>query len=258
MSVEVLMSCLNMTDVIRLMRESAIESDSVIVNQCDEDSRVESVYNDYHTLIIFNKERGLSKSRNTAIRNAKSDYCVLSDDDEVFDEGYAHAVSKAYEDYPEADVILFQIEGSGKKYRSNPFKVGYLQALHFASWNITFRREAIIKKGILFDEMMGSGTGNGSGEEIRFLYDCLHAGIKIQYVPIKLAKLVKRGESHWFNGFDSRYFRNRGWATARYMGKIGALIYGLYFVIRKTNQYLQYISPFKAYKEIVKGAFEQR
>jgi len=245
-------------EAVPIATASSLDTDAIIINQCDTDSRKEVFYNNHKILFISSTDRGLSRSRNKAIQNARADLCLFSDDDEIYVPHYAEIICNAYQNYPNADVILFQIDGSGKKYQPFPFKVGYLQALRFASWNITFRRNSILEKNIQFDEKMGSGTGNGSGEEICFLFDCLHAGLNIQYVPIKIAQLVSRGESQWFHGFDAKYFRNRGWATARYMGKCGAIAYGLYFIITKRKMYINTISMKTAYKEILKGIYEHR
>lgn len=258
MRLETLISCMNQLDATTIATESSLNTDAVIINQCGKNSQEDILWNNHKIRFISSTERGLSRSRNKAIQNTTADICLLSDDDEIFAPAYSELIIIAYNDYPDADIILFQVANLGKKYCKNPFKVGYLQALRFNSVNITFRRQSIIKNNIRFDEMMGSGTGNGSGEEICFLFDCLHAGLKIQYVPITIACMEDRGESQWFHGFDDLYFRNRGWSTARYLGKMGALLYGLYFVIAKRNMFAHNISMIKAYNEIIKGIFEHR
>lgn len=258
MQIEVLISCMHQTPDATIAHESALACDAVIINQCDMDNRISLDHLGYRVTMISTQERGLSRSRNMAIRNATADICVIADDDERFAPGHVHAIEEAYDSYPNADVILFQVDGRNKSYKTRPFQVSYIQALRFASWNITFRRESIVQKDIHFDEQMGSGTGNGSGEEIKFLFDCLRAGLRIQYVPVRLATLVDRGPSQWFHGFDARYFRNRGWSTARYMGKTIALLYGLYFVCFKYQLYKNDISLPHAYRELVTGIFEKR
>lgn len=47
---------------------------------------------------------------------------------------------------------------------------------------------------------MGSGTGNGGGEENRFLLDCRKAGFKMFYIPKVIASIGK-GDSKWFKGY---------------------------------------------------------
>ena len=46
--------------------------------------------------MIYTTERGLSKSRNLAIANAKTDICLICDDDEIFVDNYEEIILNAY------------------------------------------------------------------------------------------------------------------------------------------------------------------
>ncbi len=256
MKVEVLLSCM-FKEPGTLLPCLNLDSDVVIVNQCDEDSCQKLTDGKGHGVkFVSSTQRGLSRSRNMAIDNSSADICLLSDDDEVYAPGYAATLQRTYLDWPDADVILFQVAGGrGKVYSPRPFRVGYLRALKFASWQISFRRSSVISKGIRFDEQMGSGTGHGSGEEIKFLYDCLRHGLRLQYVPVEIAALVDNGESVWFKGFTDSYFYNRGWSTARYMGKVFALLYCLYFAVMKYKLYRNDNTFLSALWNMIKGIF---
>lgn len=259
MKVEVLLSCM-FKDADSFVPGLNLDSDAVIVNQCDVDSCMNMTDGRGHAVkFVSSTQRGLSRSRNMAIDRSSADVCLLSDDDEVYAPDYAAKLQQAYLDWPEADVILFQVAGGrGKVYSDRPFRVGYLRALKFASWQISFKRHSVVSKGIRFDEQMGSGTGHGSGEEVKFLYDCLRHGLRLQYVPVEIATLVDHGESVWFKGFDDKYFYNRGWATARYMGKVFALCYCCYFAVRKYKLYCKDNSFLSALSCMVKGIFADR
>lgn len=54
-------------------------------------------------------DKGLTKSRNYAIKHSEADVCLLCDDDEVFSRNYEEGILTAYRDLPEADVIIFNI-----------------------------------------------------------------------------------------------------------------------------------------------------
>lgn len=84
---------------------------------------------------------------------------------------------------------------------------------------------------------MGSGTGNGGGEEIKFLFDCLKAGLVIWYVPIIIASIQDGSKSQWFKGFTRQYFFNKGWSNKMILGKFWACIYAAYFTITHYNKY---------------------
>ena len=255
--VEVLLSCMNQADS-SIAERSRLQTDVVIVNQCDKDEAISETYvNDMGDTCIKSflcvTSRGLSRSRNIAIEHSTGDICMLSDDDEVFDIGYQQTIEDAYQRYPEADVIVFQIANSGKTYGRHPKKLGFIGAMKVGSWQISFRRKSILEHQISFDEEMGSGTGHGSCEEVKFLFDCLHHGLKIQYVPEQVASLNERAASQWFSGFTDKYFFNRGWCTRRFLGPLWATLYAILFALRKHDLYKHENSMYNALKWMLKG-----
>lgn len=259
MKVENLISCMHQKDASIAFR-SNIKSDCIVVNQCDTNSISEHAYtnetNEPHCVkFISTTERGLSRSRNMAIKNATGDICIIMDDDETLDNDYIETVTKAYTNYPDADVIAFKVRNSEKTYAEKPKKLGCLGVLRVASYEITFKRQAIIDKQISFDVEMGSGTGHGGGEENAFLYSCLKKGLTIRYVPQYISSLDPNSGSQWFKGFTPRFFLDRGWATARYMGKTLALLYALYYTVRKHKMYSADCSFMKALTQTIKGIF---
>lgn len=261
MAISVLISCMHQNDT-SIVSRSNVRTNAVVVNQCAKDSVEESSFDSsdgkpFHLRFISTTERGLSRSRNMAIRNADDDICLIMDDDETLKDDYAETMSKAYSQYPEADVIIFKLDNSGKEYGLRPKRLGYLGVLKVASWQISFRRKSIIDNDIMFDVEMGSGTGHGAGEENAFLYECLHKGLKIQYVPATIASLSPDSASQWFKGFTPRFFLERGWATKRYMGKTVATLYALYYAVKKHGMYRQDCPMPTAIKCMLKGIYDK-
>lgn len=255
MTIDILISCMYQKDL-AIVKQSGLCGGAVIINQCDKDSIEECVVNGQFVRMYSTTQRGLSRSRNMAIAHSSADICLISDDDEIYTPGYEELLTEAYTEYPKADIILFQVKNDiGKTFSPKPFHVGYLKALKFASWQISFRRKSVAKAGIRFDEEMGSGTGHGSCEETKFLYDCLRKGLQLQYVPVEIAQITPGSESQWFKGFDATYFLNRGWATARYMGKFWATLYVTYFAIRKRFLYHKDTPMFEAWLNMLKGVY---
>ena len=80
---EVLVSCMHQNDK-TIVETSGISSNVLIINQCNHDSI--QTWNENHRLVrmISTTERGLSRSRNMAIRFAQSELCLFCDNDEVF------------------------------------------------------------------------------------------------------------------------------------------------------------------------------
>lgn len=247
--IEVLLSCMH-NDVPSLIKRTNITGYGIVINQCGEDNQY-----DIGTIKTINTtERGLSKSRNMALRNAKGDICVICDDDEILDNDYMEKIRLAYKENPSADIIAFQIQDAGKIYPKQKKKIGYIGALKLASWQLTFRRESIIDCGIIFDESLGSGVSKAGGEENLFLYDCLRKGLKILFVPVTIGRMID-GESQWFHGFTPEYFYDRGIMTRKLMGKMWSSLYALYFLIFKYREYHNEVGIIKASSRIFKGIF---
>ena len=131
--------------------------------------------------------KGVTKSRNNAIRLAEGDVGLFSDDDVTYKNEYFDNVINAFTEKPSLDVAIFKIktpegEPEYKNYQElayrleKPFSVGTIQ--------IAFRREKIQKKKLFFDERFGAGQPLiiGSDEKI-FIYDCIKAGLNVWFYP---------------------------------------------------------------------------
>lgn len=234
-----------------LVEESHITGDVLIINQADDNCVANEKRGTQKIRMITTSERGLSRSRNMAIANSDADICLICDDDEVFVQDYEKRILEAFAKNPDADVIAFNIENKVTRLKKKQ-KIGYLGCLKIASYQIAFRRDAIINKKIQFDIFMGAGSGNGSSEENKFLWDCLKAGLCIYYSPVTIAFLQEK-TSTWFFGYDRTFFYQRGAATRYMMGTVLSVFYGIYYVLRKHALYKEDISMLQAIKALFQG-----
>lgn len=251
MTLEILMSCMHQTDD-TLVKKSGITGNVLVINQCDRTD--EQSFSTPHGTVrmISTTDRGLTKSRNMAIAASKADICLLCDDDEVFVEDYAPRIMKAYQTIADADVIIFKMVGRSPSFPDKVMRLRFPKTMKVSSWQISFRRESLLRTGVRFDELLGAGTGNGAEEELKFLLDCQRAGLKIWYVPAEIAS-VGQTASTWFAGFNETFFYNRG-ATTRYiLGYPLAFAYGVYYVIAKRSMYADSLHPGKAMVALMKG-----
>lgn len=244
MKLEVLMSCMHQRDD-RLVRQSGLTGDVVVINQCDWEG-----YGEYPTAkgvarMFSTTQRGLTKSRNMAVEKSHGDICLLCDDDETFVPDYEEKICKAYQQLPQADIVIFKMLNRRPSFPDRVIRLWFPLTMRVSSWQISFRRERIQAAGVRFDELMGAGTGNGAEEELKFLLDAQRAGLVIYYVPVTIAS-VAQIKSTWFNGHNETYFENRG-ATTRYvMGVVLACAYALYYTAFKYHIYGKTITPYKA------------
>ena len=181
--VEVLMSIMSQKAE-EIVKRTNIKSPAVVVNQCDRNDRKNIIINEYNVNYIDTTDRGLSKSRNLAIQEAKGDYCLLCDDDEVLDDDHVEKIEASFRKYTDADIICFIITRDKKKYPQHNLRINYLNSLRISSVQMVIKRTSIINNNIKFDENFGAGSPNGAGEENIFMFDCLKKNLKIYYVPV--------------------------------------------------------------------------
>ena len=252
MTLEVLLSCMYQKGAGIITRSNLGGVKTLVINQCDiaadEMVQLDERHRMYHT-----KTRGLSVSRNLAIQKAEADICLLSDDDEIFAEDLNERICRAYERFPAADIIVFQLSNRfNKRLGAAPRRLRKYEMLRVASWQISFRLSAI-RDQVSFDRLLGAGTGNGGGEENKFLLDCWRAGKKIYYVPEIIAEGINDMESTWFFGWDRDFFYNRGKTTRYVLGLPVSLFYAAYYLIRQRGCYQKEISVRDAAKYLLSG-----
>ncbi|MDE6860122.1 MAG: glycosyltransferase family 2 protein [Duncaniella sp.] len=265
MTVEVLISCMHQS-ANELITRSNIQSDVLVINQCDENSeeRFEFVNHENKTCIarvINTTERGLSKSRNLAIKNAIGDICLLCDDDEILENDYVYKIKSAFNNHPNFSVISFRFNMPSNYYMTKTFwneskVINYKTALKISSWQIAFRKKDITLNNIHFDEKIGSGVTKAGGEEKIFLHNCLSYNLKVMYVPITIGNMTFQASQWVDNIFSPEYFIDWGYYTKRLKGgSLGATILSLLFAIKKHPEYTHKCSFHKAFTSMLKGIY---
>jgi len=180
---------------------------------------------------------GLSISRNKGLSVvADNDAVVLIGDDDVkYYVGFDAAVIKAYEKYPDSDVILFMVNtpdgGSLRSYPRKMCMLGYKRIMNACSIEISFRMKSIEKIGVKFDERFGLGAEYCTGEDIIFLADCLKHNLKIIFVPIRICEHPDFSSG---KKIDSATMAGRGAMFSRVFGSRLGVVAALAFCIKKT------------------------
>lgn len=234
MKVEVLISCMYQSGR-EIISRTNIQTDAVVVNQCDTDSREEFTFSNKsgercRALIINSRDRGLSKSRNRAIANSSRDILLLCDDDEILNDDYSARIVRAFRENNDS-IIAFRFDSPKKSYPNAARKINIVNAGRLTSHQIAMRRDDIVSNGIRFNEKMGSGTGNGAGEENKFVVDCLKKELTCKYVPELIGRIVD-GQSQWFSGYNKKYWIDRGWAYKMIHGRIRGLLFVASAILR--------------------------
>ena len=173
--------------VLEMLRASSISCHTLVVVQGDIDDYTEFKNNNQNIRILFSKERGLSKSRNLALKNCKADYGYIMDDDVVLEKGAIEKiVTKIVGDCADVGTSYFKYEDGhfSKSNLSKKFKHDLFTVAKVASIEMCVKIDSVKKNNIYFNEAFGLGTDLPSGEEYMFLTDCLKKKLHIYHYPI--------------------------------------------------------------------------
>lgn len=258
MTVEVLISCMHLNsvdEVMELVKRTNIQGACTVVSQCEKDAVVK--IGDIQ--IIFTTERGLSRSRNMAIRNATGDICLVCDDDEILYDNYEKIIIDGYSELSDGDIIAFKVISQANCHKPRAKQELKLKGiLKTSSVEISFKRQQIIDNNIHFDVEMGSGTGHGAGEENKFLMDCRRAGLKLYCHTNIIGQLLPNEHTNWNREYNKEYFYYHGWAARRILGAFLSSAYIIYYVGVKHQMYKGKISVWNAFLAEFSGWFHAK
>ena len=162
----------------------------LIVNQTDKNKLLVS---DYPSIRVINSfEKGLSKSRNIGLQNAKGKIILIADDDEIFKKYFENTILEAHNIYPEAASICFAIEDfNGSLFKKYPSKtklqLNLLDIFNIVSIEISLKKAIFDQLNIKFDTNFGLGSSFTMGEEAIFLSDWKKRKQSIIIVPKVIA-----------------------------------------------------------------------
>lgn len=255
-SIEVLVATMNRANT-NFLEDMNLSTDVVVVNQNDSVEEITKFDELNKKVTLINSiDKGLSNSRNLALKYATADICLIADDDMIYHSDYKDKIIQAYEQYPDADIIAFQVKRIGnpereKKFRKNLNWENYLTSMKISSVEITFKRKTIIDKKLSFNPNVGAGTEFYNGEENIFLYDALRKNCKVLYLPIEIAE-VDMSDSSWFEGYTKSFFETVG---AKFYNMTKKYYYFLIvqYAIRKYPYYKENFSFAEAFKQMKFG-----
>ncbi|MBP9996436.1 MAG: glycosyltransferase family 2 protein [Lachnospiraceae bacterium] len=231
-----------------------LQSDAIVINQCDCNDYSEYEYNG-HTIKCYSfAERGVGLSRNNALLRADADIILFSDEDIVYEDGYADSIIKAFEDRPNADMLLFNVDVQADRatyYTQAETKIHRLNCGRYPAYSFACKTKAIHDRNITYSLLFGGGAKYSNGEDSLFIQDCVKGGMKIWALPIHIGKEVPR-PSTWFEGYTDKFFYDRG-VLYHYMYGSMAYILALRFLFKNKNTMLKERSFSDAYRLMKKG-----
>ncbi len=169
----------------RMFSESGMEGFKVlVVNQTDEDAILTS--DDPNIRVINAFEKGISKSRNLAIRNAIGPLCFNTDDDVVFIKGFPEIIVEAYNKFDHPIITFKTLTTAAKdywRYPDKPMPHNRYVSQKTLSIEISFKLSEILAQRLFFDERFGLGAQFEDAENFVFLTDAKKKGLTPFFVP---------------------------------------------------------------------------
>jgi GT2 family glycosyltransferase len=152
-------------------------------------------FRDPRLVYIHSQSVGLSRSRNIAIRAARSEIVVFTDDDCICDRNWLASIVAEYERDPSVMGVFGRVLAHGEA-GPGQFCPCLIEALERrivdiptvpqralgAGNNMSFRKDVFRRVG-LFIESLGAGTPMKAGEDTELVYRALRQRLKFVYAP---------------------------------------------------------------------------
>lgn len=244
-------------DVSGLAKKMNLQSDAIIINQCEENSYLEYEYKGNNIRAYSFCERGVGLSRNNALMRATADIILFADEDIVYYDGYDKKILDAFAKRPDADVLLFNMDVEEERatyHIERENRVHFYNSGRYPTYSFAMRREKVQKANITFSLLFGGGAKYSNGEDSLFLLECLKKGLKVYALPVEIGKEVPR-PSTWFHGYTEKFFFDRGVLYYYLYGKLRWLM-AMRFLLAHKKKMCQEISVKKAYALMCDGMRE--
>ena len=211
MTLETLVSAVK-ENTTTLASRMKLDCDAIIINQCNVNGYELYEYQGHRILCLSFRETGVGLSRNSALMRATADIILFSDEDIIYEEGYAKKVLEAFEKRPYADMLLFNMEVVKERatyHTEKESRVHWYNCGRYPTYSFAIRREVLHRKNITFSLLFGGGARYSNGEDSIFIRDCIKNGMKVYALPITIGRENGR-PSTWFHGFTGKFFFDRG------------------------------------------------
>ena len=252
---EVLVATMKQDDF-SIVERMNITSSAVIANQHNRNDIETKEIAGNQIKMITTSTRGVGLNRNIALLASSAEYLLFADDDMIYYDGSLDGVVKAFDDMPQADVIIFSFEHSkdGKIYEKVHLpikKLHWWNSMRYGTYAVAIRREAVIKNNITFNQLFGGGCIYSCGEDSLFIMDCFKSGLKVYSHSCVLGE-CKKDTSSWFYGYDKKYFHDKGVLFSFLFPKAKSLIIPIFAIKMKIKLKTEF-SALQIFKLMRKG-----
>lgn len=258
--VQVIMAAMRQRDF-SLIKKLNIRCDAVIANQTDSNAVWEMNMPEFCVKMISTQTRGVGKNRNIGIENATGEILLFADDDLTYNDDMPERVAAAFDELPDADVIIFGtfFSKGGEIYERVYCKTGKLsrfKSMRYGAYAMAIRKESLKRSDLSFNENFGGGCIYCHGEDSDFLYNCYRKGLSVYTYDYVLGVSAK-DSSTWFCGYNEKYFYDTGALLKNTFGLL-AYPYMLRLALQKKSETVNLIrrltlmnKGYKNYKRLI-------
>lgn len=256
MKLQLLVAAVNQTATV-LPEQMNIHSDAIIVNQTDRFDYQEFDYKGHQIRFFSMAERGVGLSRNHSLLRADGDICLFADEDIAYVDDYAKIVTEAFETYPQADMLLFNVQAAPGRETYHIQEFGRVRSYNcgrYPTYSVAVKTQAVHKRNITFSLLFGGGAKYSNGEDSLFIQECIKKGMKAYKVPVSIGREIER-PSTWFKGYNEKFFFDRGVLYWHLYGKMRH-VRAIRFLLAHKAEMCREISVKKAYQLMREGMKE--
>lgn len=256
MKVQVLAAAVNQ-DVRQLAEKMNIETAAIITNQCGRFAYDEFEFRGQTVKAFSFAEKGVGLNRNNGLLRSDGEICLFSDEDIVLDSGYGAVIAQEFINHPEADVIMFNVavdERRATYHNAEYRRVRWYNYGRYPTYSIAARVNRLRYANVSFSLLFGGGARYSNGEDSLFLHDCLQKGLKLFASPQFIGRETYR-ESSWFQGYNTKFFTDRGVLYHYLYGRWAKLFSGRFIWAHKREMCGE-IKPGTAYRLMKQGIAE--
>lgn len=239
-----------------LLDRMHVSSDAIIGNQIAESNSVQSIeYKNHNVTMYSSTDRGVGKNRNRLMMCSDADIILFADDDVIYDDGYAEIVIKAFEDHPEADGITFNVvpipDSINPDLNVKWHRIRWYNSLKYGAPRLALRMRALREKNVYYSLLFGGGAKYYSGEDSLFIMDCLRSGMRLYGCPEKIGSVTFE-TSTWYEGFNEKYFKDKG-LFFYFLSKRFSKLLCFQYCVRRNGLFKEYCSPHEAFQLMLNG-----
>lgn len=211
------------------------EFNILVVNQTDENALIDSHFSNVRVLNSF--EKGLSKSRNLALKNTIGEIALIADDDAVFLPDFQQKIIGEHKKNEDFSIICFQTLTTKNKPYSNysvkAFRMKEKNFLYVLSIELTFKTKDLHEKNIIFNEHFGLGAQFQDAESLFFLRRANYNQAKVLFCPENIVIHEEYSSSDDVVSDRLLYARMAGFYKKHQFGAYYFLLKYVFYLYRK-------------------------